>query len=383
MKIAVVGSGFTGMTIAFIMSRLFHFEVDLFDKRDHIGGNAQDEKDEFTGLIVPKYGAHIFHTQNKTVWDFVNRFTPFNDYVHEVKAFVDNEYFDWPINLNTLMQVFGVSSDEDALYALKWEKAPFSAASEKNFENKMLSQLGDTLYRKFVYGYTKKMWDREPSDLRVKHAGKVPIRLSHSNKYFEDDFQGMPSAGYCKLFERMLEESNVGSLFLNEEFTKEDSKHYSHIFVTSPIDEWFDYCFGRLEYRSMRFEYELRNKNGFVQRAGTINTPQMHIKMLRSEEPKHYYQQTNVEASFIVRNFAQNGDTDKYYPVPSDENERMAEKYRRKAENDYKDLTFCGRLGTYRYINMDQAILMAINACSKVLFVDVIQKIAEYANSTD
>lgn len=339
MNICIIGAGWSGLTAAYLLKRKGHF-VTVIEKRAHIGGNAYDEVDE-SKLIIPKYGAHIFHTYNKQVWDFVNQFSSFNNYVHHVKVRWGYVLYDYPITAKI-----------DEAECAKWQDR-----AAENFETACLAKMGERLYEIFVKPYTRKMWGREPHTLSAKLAARVPIRPNGEKQMFLDPYQGMPTNGYHTLFNNMAD----GLFILHDDYHALNLPKFDHLIVTSPIDEWYGYDLGKLEYRGMRFETMCYQEQSCIMDVGTINrNDDPHI--LRMEEPKRYYQQENNH-TIIVYNYA-DGDS-QYYPVPDAANDELAEKYRMRAASE-TSITFLGRLGQYRYLNQDQAILMAMQVAERI-----------------
>lgn len=335
MKIAVVGAGWSGLTAAYLLQQKGH-RVTVIEKREHIGGNAYDELDA-NGLIVPKYGAHIFHTYNKEVWQFVNQFSTFNNYVHHVKVKWNGTYYDYPIT-------------EQPTDTEKWKER-----ADENFEMACLAKMGERLYEIYVAPYTRKMWGREPHSLSAKLAARVPMRPNGETQMFLDPYQGFPTEGYHTLFENMAYE--LKSMILYGDYSQYEMDAFDHVIVTSAIDEWYGCDLGKLEYRGMRFSCFPLKTSGCVQVTGTINTNDEPF-VLRVEEPKQYYQKES-EYTNLVFNYA-DGDT-QYYPVPDTRNDELADKYRKRAASE-TGVTFIGRLGQYRYLNQDQAVLLAMQA---------------------
>jgi len=350
--VVIVGAGITGITLANLFAERLKKKVLIIEKRDHIGGLCYDYPNEH-GLLVNRYGAHIFHTKNEEVWHFLNRYTEFNDYVHFVKIFYDGEYYDWPITLDTINKVYGTSLDAEGAKLLLEREAYDNG--EDNFENAITRQIGVLLYEMFIKNYSEKMWGRPARELSSQLAFRVPIRLDNDKRLFTDPFQGVPKHGYTHMFQNMLANRLI-EVMLDTDYREIISKiRYTLLFVTSPIDEYYNYCYGKLEYRGMRFEWQTFEQESYLP-AGTVNTPD-HPTLLRLEEPKKYYQQDGPTTSICLNYPSGEG---QYYPMMTGRNLEVAERYRALADKE-RNVHCLGRLGCYMYINMDQAVAMAIN----------------------
>lgn len=357
----IVGSGFAGATLAERIASQLNASVVIVEKRDHIGGLAYDYVD-INGILVGKYGAHIFHTNNEIVWKYVNRFAEFNNYVHRVDAFYQGRFFALPLNLDTINDFFGtrMSAAELPMF-LDTIREPIPYP--KNAEEAVISRVGWALYEAFYRNYTEKQWGMDPRDLDASVTMRLPIRMNNDKRYFADQWQGVPKEGFAGLFQRMLANRNI-HLLLNTEF-KEALKgiRFNKLIYTGPIDAYFDYALGKLPYRSIDFRFETINREYFQQRA-IINYPNDH-EYTRCVEFKRLYQQKGVQTT-VSREYPCWNDEEPYYPVSSPKNREMYRRYRELADSTPNTL-FCGRLGTYEYCNMDQCIAQALTLFETVI----------------
>jgi len=359
----IVGAGFAGCVLAERLAAGANKKVLILDKRNHIGGNAYDHYDEH-GILVHKYGPHIFHTNSKDVYNYLSNFTEWRNYQHKVLASVDGQMFPIPINLNTINTMYGLnlSSDEvDGFLKEKSEKKSQILTSE----DVVVSNVGRELYEKFFKGYTKKQWDLDPSELNASVTARIPTRNNKDNRYFTDSYQVMPLHGYTKMFEKMLDHQNI-HILLNTNYRDILSEiSYNKMVFTGPVDEYFNFCFGKLPYRSIKFKFETYDKDVF-QETGTINYPNDY-DFTRITEFKYLSGQIHNKTS-VVYEFPQ-PDGDPYYPIPNTDNASLYQKYKELADN-LKDTFFVGRLATYKYYNMDQVVAQALSAFKKIYKTD-------------
>ncbi|WKB54329.1 UDP-galactopyranose mutase [Eleftheria terrae] len=360
MTVLIVGAGFAGSTCARVLAEAGH-RVHVIDKRDHIGGNAYDRYDEH-GVLVHPYGPHIFHTNSKRVFEFLSRFTDWRFYEHRVLAQVDQELYPIPINRTTLNKLYGKDLTETEAQAyLESVREPREAI--KTSEDVVLSSVGHDLCEKFFRGYTRKQWGLDLSQLSAGVAARIPTRTNDDDRYFTDTFQFMPAAGYGEMFRRMLDHPLI-TIELGSDFEQvRQDKSYSQLVYTGPIDAYFGFKFGRLPYRSLRFDHEHLANVEQVQSVGTVNYPNDH-DYTRITEFKHLTGQRHSGTS-IVREYPQ-AEGDPYYPVPRAENEALFKRYAELAEQE-KGVVFIGRLAQYRYYNMDQVVAAALKAAEDFL----------------
>ena len=367
----IVGSGFSGATIARLIAENFGEKVVVVDKKDHIAGNSYDYRDE-NGIMIHKYGSHIFHTNNEKVWSFLKQFTDFNTYMHEVVGIIDGIEAQIPFNFTTLYQIFPETLakrlEEKLLKKFEYnKKVPILEFQKQDDED--LKFLAEYVYEKIFLNYTTKQWGVSPKDVDGAVTARVPVYLSKDNRYFQDKYQGIPLEGYTKVVEKMLDHPNI-EVVLNKdfaEFKKENSDlvKNARIFYTGSIDEFFDYKFGKLPYRSVNFKFETHNRE-FYQTHACINYPN-NYDFTRIHEYKHYLNDKS-EKTVIAKEYSEFfelGKNERYYPIASEENAKLYQKYLDEAKN-LKDVYFFGRLGDYKYYNMDLAVARAIELFEEV-----------------
>ena len=350
----IVGAGFAGSVLAERLSTGLGKRVLLVDKRPHIGGNAYDEVNA-DGILVHPYGPHIFHTASQKVFDYLSQFTSWRPYEHRVLASVDGKMLPIPINLDTINRLYGLELDAAGMERFLAERAE-SRDEIRSSEDIVVSKVGRELYEKFFRNYTRKQWGVDPSALDSSVAGRIPVRFNHDDRYFSDPFQAMPLEGYTRMFERMLANPRI-TMMLGTDY-REIIGEYRHgkTVYTGPIDEFFDFRFGRLPYRSLRFKHETHDQEQY-QPVGVVNYPNDHA-YTRVTEFKHLTGQQHRKTSIVYEYPTAEGDP--YYPVPRPENARLYELYRELAENT-QNVYFCGRLANYRYFNMDQVVAQALH----------------------
>lgn len=358
--ILVVGAGFSGSVIARECAEAGR-KVLILEKRDHIGGNAFDKYDK-AGILIHKYGPHIFHTNSQRIVNFLSQFTEWRPYEHRVLSVVNGEKYPFPINLITLNKLYNLNLDEDG--ALNFLEAAREKRDEiKNSEDVVLHSVGRDLYEKFFLNYTRKQWGVDPKRLKASVAARIPFRTNSDDRYFTDKFQIMPAKGYTEMFKSMLNHPLI-ELHLNMDYKSlSDLTCFEHVFYTGPIDSYFNYCYGALPYRSLRFDHQHLSDVGLYQETGTINFPN-DFDYTRVTEFKHLTGQQHAGTS-IVKEFPL-AIGDPYYPIPSEENEKLFKMYEQLARKETR-VTFVGRLAEYRYYNMDQAIGAALAAAKRFL----------------
>jgi UDP-galactopyranose mutase len=349
----VVGAGFAGSVIAERLASQLGKRVLVVDKRSHIAGNAYDYVNK-DGILVHLYGPHIFHTNADRIVEYLSQFTEWRPYEHRVLSSVEDKLLPVPINLDTINQLYGLNLDAAGMKAFLEARAVFSP-NIRTSEDVVLSRVGRELYEKFFRNYTRKQWGLDPSDLDAAVAGRIPVRFDQDDRYFTDSFQAMPREGYTKMFERMLDHSRVtvrtGVSYQDVARSYPDAK----IIFTGPIDEFFDYRFGPLPYRSLQFKHETHDREWF-QAAPVVNYPNDHA-YTRVTEFKYLTGQRHAKTSIVYEYPAAEGDP--YYPIPRPENAALYARYAELAKREDK-VEFCGRLATYRYLNMDQVVGQAL-----------------------
>ncbi len=367
----IVGAGFAGSVLAERLATTGK-RVLIIDKRNHIGGNAYDYYNE-DGILIHKYGPHIFHTNSEDVFNYLSRFTEWRNYQHKVLASVDGQMLPIPINLNTINKYYGLE-----LNGLQVEEFLATRAEKvypvKTSEDVVVSKVGRELYEKFFKGYTRKQWALDPSELDASVTARVPTRTNKDDRYFTDTFQAMPLHGYTKIFEKMLSHPNI-KIMLNTNYQEVMNEvTYKKLIFTGPVDEYFNYRYGKLPYRSLRFKFETLQTENF-QETGTINYPNDYA-FTRITEFKHLTGQKHDKTSLVYEFPEAEGDP--YYPVPRPENDQLYKKYQALA-NQLTNTYFVGRLATYKYYNMDQVVAQALTTFKKIRQVEI----SKHANEDD
>lgn len=355
----IVGAGFAGSVLAERLAVGANKRVLLIDRRNHIGGNAYDHYDE-AGVLVHKYGPHIFHTNSAQVFNYLARFTEWRPYEHRVLASVDGQLVPMPINLDTINRLYGLSlSAFEVENFLKSVAEP--RAQVRTSEDAVISKVGRHLYEKFFLNYTRKQWGIDPSELDASVTSRVPIRFNRDDRYFTDVYQAMPLRGYTRMFENMLDHRNI-QVMLNADYQDvREIVPYREVIFTGPVDEYFDFCFGRLPYRSLQFKFETHNTPRF-QAGAVINYPNEH-PYTRVTEFKYLTGQMHDKTSVVYEYPCAEGDP--YYPIPRPENAELYKKYHALAEAT-PNVHFVGRLATYKYYNMDQVVAQALTLYGKL-----------------
>jgi UDP-galactopyranose mutase len=365
-KIYIVGAGFFGTVLAERLAADAKLPVTLVDRRSHPGGNCWSEMDTETGVEYHKYGSHIFHTSNQEVWEYINRFTSFNAYRHSVWTTHKGRVYPLPINLATINGLYGLCLTPAQARAKIQEEASKEKGSfsPRNLEEKAVSQIGRPLYEAFIRGYTAKQWEKSPLELSADIITRLPIRYNYNIRYFSDAYEGIPTKGYGDLFKNMLKTPGI-ELRLNTEYTQLNSAPDDLIIYTGTIDEFFQYKLGRLEWRSIDFEVERLSCSDY-QGTSVMNYADEDIPFTRIHEFKHYHpEKPDSGKSIIFREFsrfAEAGD-ELYYPIDTDRNNELYAGYRKLAalySADAPTIIFGGRLGSYKYYDMDDAILAAL-----------------------
>ena len=358
-KNLVVGAGFSGAVIAHLIATELNEKVVVIDKKDHLAGNCYDYRDR-NGIMIHKYGSHIFHTSSEKVWNFVRKFGDFNQYMHKVIAIIDGNETTIPFNFNTLYDVFPQTLAkrlEEKLLA-KFEfnkKVPILEFQKQDDED--LKFLANYVYEKVFLHYTTKQWGVSPKDVDGAVTARVPVYLSKDNRYFQDKYQGIPLEGYTKLIENMLKHPNI-EVRLNTDY-KDFKGEFKRVFYTGAIDEYFNYELGQLPYRSVHFKMEEYDRE-FYQNNSVVNYP-CNYDFTRIHEYKHYLNDKS-DRTVIAKEYSEFfelGKNERYYPIPKDENTVLYNKYLEKTKT-LKNTYFLGRLGDYKYYDMDKAILRGI-----------------------
>lgn len=359
----VVGAGFAGSVLAERLATKGGKRVLIIDKRNHIGGNTYDYYNN-DGILIHKYGPHIFHTNSKDVFEYLSRFTAWRPYEHRVLASVDGQLVPMPINLTTINTLYGLNLSADQVESF-FESRAEKKDKIRTSEDVVVSKVGKELYEKFFKYYTRKQWDLDPSELDASVTARVPTRTNKDDRYFTDTFQAMPLHGYTQLFQNMLSNPNI-SIMLNTDYKDIlSSIRYKSLIFTGPIDSYFDYCYGKLPYRSLEFQFETLETERF-QSTGTINYPNEHL-YTRITEFKYLTGQKHHKTSIVYEYPKAEGDP--YYPIPRPENAELYKKYQLLAATT-PNVYFTGRLGTYKYYNMDQVVAQSLTLFKKLMLAE-------------
>ncbi|MFN3231998.1 MAG: UDP-galactopyranose mutase [Alphaproteobacteria bacterium] len=363
-EIVIVGAGYSGAVAAEQLASAGR-KVRIFEKRGHIAGNAYDAVDE-NGILVHHYGPHIFHTNSDAVFDYLSRFTGWIEYEHRVLAQAKGVLLPIPINLETINGFFGTDFDEEEA-ARHLEALRETIDQVRTSEDVVVSTVGRELYNAFFKGYTRKHWGLDPSQLDASVTARIPYRTDREDRYFTDKYQAMPADGYTAMFERILDHPNISIELETDYFVERDRLKAAHTIYTGPVDTYFNSCFGRLAYRSLRFEHEHLPDIDSFQPVATVNYPNDH-DFTRITEFKKLTGQ-HIRGTSIVREYpVDHGDP--YYPVPRPQTQALYRQYR-DLVNAEPDVTFVGRLAQYRYYNMDQATAAALKAARTLISNDV------------
>ena len=374
--LVVVGSGFFGLTVAERCAVELGLRVVVLDRRDHIGGNAYSEREPSTGIEVHRYGAHLFHTSNERVWEYVNRFTTFTSYQHRVYTTYRGEVYPMPINLGTINQFFRAAHGPDAARALVAEQAAELRGDEAaNFEDKAVSLIGRPLYEAFIRGYTAKQWQTDPRELPAEIISRLPVRYTYDNRYFSDTYEGLPTDGYTAWIERMADhpriEVRLGTDFFDtsQPLNKDAVVGRVPVVYTGPVDRYFDDRLGSLSWRTLDFDQQVLEVGDF-QGTPVMNYADEDVPHTRIHEFRHFHPEREHPADRTVimtefSRFAEPGD-EPYYPVNTPEDRERLLAYRELAKAE-PGVHFGGRLGTYQYLDMHMAIGSALSLFDNTL----------------
>ncbi len=362
--VLVVGAGLAGSTIAERCASEFGANVLLIDRRPHLAGNCHDPVGP-DGLQYHQYGPHIFHTNSADVVEYLSAFTTWRPYEHRVLASVDGQLVPIPINRTTINALYGLGLDEAGVTAFL-ERVAEPRAEIRSSEDVMLSRVGRELYERFFRGYTRKQWGRDPADLDASVCGRIPVRTNADDRYFTDRYQLMPSAGgFTAMVDRMTLHPRIERVLGVDYHEIIDRVHARHVVFTGPIDAYFDYCYGKLPYRSLRFEFTTHDQERY-QAAGCINEPSEAVPYTRTTEYKHLTGQKHAKT--IVSREYPTDVGDPYYPIPAPESREQYRKYAALSKRT-PGVTFVGRLAEYRYYNMDQAVASALQTAESLVGV--------------
>lgn len=365
-KFLIIGSGFSGAVLANELAKNMDCHIDIWEERNHIGGNCHTSRDEETGIMVHRYGPHIFNTDKKEIWDYVNSFSEFRPYVHRVKAIHNGNVYTLPINLLTLNQFFNKNFNPHTAEKFVRKLGNKSITEPQNFEEQALSFIGEKLYQAFFKGYTRKQWGCEPKELPASVLKRIPVRFNYDDNYHNSLFTGIPVDGYSEVIEKLLHAPNI-HVQLNKKYSNQEKlNEYDHIFYTGALDSFFNYEFGKLAYRTVTFESSVHD--GDYQGAAQINYCDEEIPYTRITEHKHFTPWENHEKTIIFKEYSKETTAYDipYYPKRLKEDKMILQKYRQKAES-FSNVSFLGRLGTYRYMDMDDVIEEGLNFSKKFI----------------
>ena len=355
----IVGAGFAGAVMAERLARGSNRKVLLVDRRPHVGGNAYDHYDD-AGLLVHRYGPHIFHTNSDEVFAYLSRFTEWRAYEHRVLASVEGQLLPVPINLDTVNRLYGLDLDAAGLEQY-FRKVAEPRETLRNSEDVVVSKVGRDLYEKFVRNYTRKQWGLDPAELDPSVLGRIPVRTDRDDRYFGDRHQAMPRLGFTRMFERLLDHPNISILLQTDHRHLRGQVRWRETIYTGPVDEYFDYRFGKLPYRSLEFRHVTLPRE-WHQTVAVVNHPNEH-DYTRVTEFKHLTGQTHHQTSVVYEYPRAEGDP--YYPIPRPENAELYRRYQALAEAAPR-VHFVGRLATYRYYNMDQVVAQALTLYARL-----------------
>lgn len=359
LRILMVGAGLSGAVIGRMLADAGH-DVSVIDARPHVAGNCHTLRDAQTGVMVHVYGPHIFHTDDAEVWDYVNTHATFMPYRNRVKTISGGRVYALPVNLHTINQFFGLTLSPDEARAFLDSKADHTITDPQSFEDQALRFLGRELYEAFFKGYTQKQWGRAPSTLPASILKRLPVRFNYDDNYFAHRFQGIPTEGYTALVESVLDHPRI-SVDLNTRFQRAEAAGFDHIFYSGPLDGWFDYDIGRLGYRTL--DFERFHYQGDYQGCAVMNFGEVAVPWTRITEHKHFAPWESHDGSVLYREYARacGPEDTPYYPIRLIEEQRLLSAYVERAGAE-TGVTFVGRLGTYRYLDMDVTIREALDA---------------------
>ena len=358
-----VGAGFSNAVIARELAEA-GYQVTVIDKRSHVAGNCHSERDNETNVMVHVYGPHIFHTDNERVWDYINRFGEMMPFVNRVKTVSQSAVYSLPINLHTINQFFGKTCSPKEAKALIESQADMSITDPQTFEEQAMRFVGKDLYKAFFYGYTKKQWGVEPRELPASILKRLPVRFNYDDNYFAHKFQGMPKDGYTVIVENILNHENI-TVKLKTEFMENMKKEFNHIFWSGPLDAWFNFELGRLGYRTL--DFDTFRDEGDYQGNAVINYGDEQVPYTRISEHKHFAPWESHEKTICYREYSRLCEENDipYYPIRLVKDKALLEQYVEKALKE-SNITFVGRLGTYRYLDMDVTIKEALETVDQV-----------------
>ena len=357
----IVGAGLFGAVFAYEATKKVK-KCLVIDKRDHIAGNIYTKETE--NINVHQYGAHIFHTSDRKIWDYVNSFADFNNYINSPVAVYKDELYNLPFNMNTFSKMWNIKTPSEAKAIIEKQIEELNITEPQNLEEQALSLVGTDVYEKLIKGYTEKQWGRDCKELPAFIIKRLPLRFTYDNNYFNDRYQGIPIGGYTKIVEKMLEGSDVLLDTDYFEFIKDNEGIADKVLFTGMIDEYYDFCYGHLEYRTVRFETEVLDCDNYQGNA-VVNYTDREVPYTRIIEHKHF-EFGKQEKTIISREYSTEWEPgmEPYYPVNNERNNDLFEKYKALADKEEK-VIFGGRLGNYKYYDMDKVIIAALEAVEK------------------
>jgi UDP-galactopyranose mutase len=363
-QIAIVGAGFSGAVVARELAET-GIAIDVFDARPHVAGNCHTERDPDTGVMVHQYGPHIFHTDNERVWQYLNRFTRFMPYINRVKTTARGQVFTLPINLHTINQFYGKTFSPAEARAFIEQQADLSITEPQNFEEQALRFVGKELYETFFKGYTRKQWGCDPTQLPASILKRLPVRFTYDDNYFFHQHQGMPEHGYTAIVEQILDHERI-TVHLATRFDRAQAADYEHVFWSGALDAWFDYALGRLGYRTLDFK-PIR-ADGDYQGCAVMNYGDEAVPYTRISEHKYFSPWETHERTICFEEYSRACQPEDipYYPIRLVEEKTLLSQYVERAKEE-KHISFLGRLGTYRYLDMDVTIGEALATADKYL----------------
>lgn len=364
-KYLIIGAGFSGAVIAEQLASSLDCQITVIDERHHIGGNCHTQRDSLTGIMVHTYGPHIFNTDNEDVWTYIKRFGNFKNYTHRVKAVYEDRVYTLPINLHTINQFFGKNfNPAEAEEFIRSQAVDIPVPA--NFEEQAMKMIGSDLYFAFMYGYTKKQWGCEPKELPASILKRLPVRFNYNDSYYHGQFFGIPEDGYTAIIEKMLTHEKIKVQLNTKFYVAEDTGAYDHIFYTGPIDAYFDYCYGRLGYRTVTFDrYEA---DGDFQGTSQMNYCDEDVPHTRVVEYKHFTPWEDHKQTVYFKEYSKEtgGDDVPYYPKRLAADVVKLEQYQAQVARLDK-VTFLGRLATYRYMDMHHVIGEALELAAQFI----------------
>lgn len=362
MHILIVGAGLSGAVIGRELADAGH-RISVLEARNHVGGNCYTKRDAKSGVLIHVYGPHIFHTDDTEVWDYVNRFATFKPYRNRVKTTAGGRVYSLPINLHTINQFYGLTLRPDEARAFIEQQSDKTITDPQTFEEQALRFVGRDLYEAFFKGYTQKQWGCSPNDLPASILRRLPVRFNYDDNYFFHRFQGMPEEGYTCMIERILDHPAI-DVHLNTRFSSDQASRYDHTFYSGPLDGWFDHRLGRLGYRTLDFEHFVYE--GDYQGCAVMNFGDLSVPFTRITEHKHFAPWEQHEGSVCYREFSRacGPDDIPYYPIRLVDEKALLGDYVTLAEGVASGVTFVGRLGTYRYLDMDLTIREAFETAA-------------------